>query len=153
MTLRAHATQATIGSIFLIPFLGKDTIIFFVSLVFIDIDHYFDYIFVCRRFDIRGMFKFHDFVCASRESVYGISIFHTIEVFLVLFFLGFWNYYFWIILFGFLVHFVFDLYALYINNALFSRAFSIVEYIFRRKNVKGYPVLPDGFWERCRQDM
>lgn len=146
MTLRAHTIQASVGSVLLIPFLGVDTVVFFFSMILIDIDHYFDYVFVCRRFDIKGMFKFHDFICKSKEPVYGFSLFHTAEVFLLFFILGFWSYYFWIILFGFLVHFIFDLYALYMNKAIFNRAFSIIEYIFRRKNVKGYPVLPDGFW-------
>ena len=148
MTLRAHTIQATAGSVLLIPFLGVDTIVFFFSMILIDIDHYFDYVFVCRRFDIKGMFKLHDFIYKSKESVYGFSLFHTVEVFLLVFLLGFWSYYFWIILSGFLVHFAFDLYALYMNNAIFGRAFSIIEYIVRRKNVKGYPVLPDGFWEK-----
>lgn len=149
MTLRAHTIQASVGSVLLIPFLGVDTMVFFFSMILIDIDHYFDYIFVCRRFDMRGMFKFHDFVCKSRESVYGFSLFHTVEVFLLFFILGFWSYYFWIILSGFIVHFIFDIYGLYVGNALFSRAFSIIEYIiFRKKGGKGYPVVPDGFWEK-----
>jgi len=150
MTLRSHVIQATVGSAILAPFLGAKTIFFFVSMILIDVDHYFTYIVVCRRFDIRGLFQFYDFIFKNKESVYGFCLFHTAEVFLLLFILGFWSDYFWIILFGFLVHFIFDSYYLYVHNVFFSRAFSIIEYISRKKkSIKGYPILPEGFWEKA----
>lgn len=147
MTLRAHVVQATVGSAVAAPFLGADTVIFFASIILIDVDHYFDYVFVCRRFGLMGMFKFHDFVVENKRHVWGFSVFHTVEVFLALFILGFWSYYFWVILSGFLVHFIFDLYSLYTQDALYSRAFSIIEYIFSKR--KGYPVPPKEFWEKA----
>jgi len=146
MTIREHTIQAAVGSAIMTPFLGVDTLIFFVSMILIDIDHYFEYVFVCGRFDIKGMFKFHDFVCKNRESVYGFSLFHTVEVFSLFFILGFWSYYFWLILFGFSVHLMFDLYYLYVHNCFFNRAFSIVEYLIRGYGLKCYPIPEKEFW-------
>src|SRR3972149_2540664 len=85
MTLRSHVIQATVGSAILAPFLGAKTIFFFVSMILIDVDHYFTYIVVCRRFDIRGLFQFYDFIFKNKESVYGFCLFHTAEGFLLLF--------------------------------------------------------------------
>ncbi|MEK7829075.1 MAG: hypothetical protein AAB256_04745, partial [Deltaproteobacteria bacterium] len=60
MTLKQHAIQASAGSIILAPFLGFDVIIFFLSAILIDVDHYFDFVIVCKRFSIRDMFRFHN---------------------------------------------------------------------------------------------
>lgn len=146
MTLKQHTIQASIGSIILWPFLGIDTIVFFLSMILIDVDHYFEFTFVCRRFGIRDMFRYFDWIWKDRLPVYGLSIFHTVEIFLLLFIAGFWNYYFWLILFGFSAHLMFDLYYLYIHNCLFNRAFSIIEYLIRKNGSKGYPVPEKEFW-------
>ena len=78
--------------------------------------------------------------------VYGLSLFHTAEIFLMLFVLGFWSYYFWLILFGFSVHIMFDLYYLYIHKCLFNRALSIIEYIIKSRRVKCYHLPEKEFW-------
>ena len=147
MTLKQHTIQASVGSAILAPFLGIDTIVFFLSMILIDVDHYFEFAIVCRRFDIRDMFKYYDWLWQERHAIYGLSFLHTIEVFLLLFILGFWSYYFWLILFGFSVHFMFDLYHLHTRNCFFIRAFSIVEYMIRSKGVKSYPVPEKEFWD------
>ncbi|MBI5787537.1 MAG: hypothetical protein HZA78_01590 [Candidatus Schekmanbacteria bacterium] len=139
MSIKHHAVQAAIFSALFAPYLGWDTIVIFLSMLFIDLDHYLDYIIVCRRFGIKSMFKFHDWLWERRESIYAISIFHTVEVFLLLFVLGFFKRGFWLILFGFLIHYLADLYFLYKNNSLSVRAFSIIEYMLKR-NGKGYPL-------------
>lgn len=148
MTLKQHTIQASAGSALLAPFLGIDTVIFFLSVVFIDIDHYFDFAIVCRRFGVRDMFKYYDWTWQKRHEVmYVLSLFHTAEVFLLLFILGFWSYYFWLVLFGFSVHLIFDLSHMYMHNTVFSRAFSIIEYIIKRKSgSKGYLVPQPEFW-------
>ena len=147
MTLKQHAIQASAGSLILAPFLGVDTIVFFLSMILIDVDHYFDFVVVCRRFGIRDMFKFHNWVWQEKHEVYGINLFHTAEIFLLLFVLGFWSYYFRIILFGFSIHLMFDFYYLYTHNCFFNRAFSIIEYLIKRNNRKGYPAPEKEFWD------
>ncbi len=146
MTLKQHTIQAAIGSALLAPFLGIDTIIFSLSVILIDVDHYFDFVIVCRRFGIRDMFKFHSWVWHNRHALYGLSLFHTAEVFLLLFVLGFWSYYFWLILSGFIIHFIFDFYHLYVHNCIFNRAFSVVEYIIKGYGSKCYPLPEKDFW-------
>ena len=146
MTLKQHTIQASIGSIILWPFLGIDTIVFFFSMILIDVDHYFDFVIVCKRFGIRDMFKYYDWVWEEKQMVYGLSLFHTAEIFLMLFVLGFWSYYFWLILFGFSVHLMFDLYYLYIHKCLFNRALSIIEYIIKSRRVKCYHLPEKEFW-------
>ena len=115
-------------------------------MILIDVDHYFEFTFVCRRFGIRDMFRYFDWIWKDRQTVYGLSIFHTVEIFLLLFILGFWSHYFWLILFGFSVHLMFDLYYLYVHNCFFNRAFSIIEYIIKSKGIKCYPVPEKEFW-------
>lgn len=148
MTFKEHAIQASIGSLILAPMFGFKVVIFFLSMILIDVDHYFDYAIVCKRFDIKGMFKYHRFLWSNRELIYGLNIFHTIEIFLILFFLGFWLFYFWIVLFGFFVHLMFDLYYLYKHSSISNRAISIIEYIIRRKKMNCYPLPSDDFWEK-----
>lgn len=147
MTLKQHTIQASVGSAILAPFLGVDTIVFFFSMILIDVDHYFDFAIVCKRFGIGDMFKYHNWVWQKRASVYGLSVFHTAEVFFALFILGFWSYYFWIILFGFFVHLMFDFYSLYKDGNVFNRAISIIEYLIRRNDGNGYPIPSKEFWD------
>lgn len=146
MTLKQHTIQATIGSAVLAPFLGIDAVIFFFSMILIDVDHYFDFVIVCKRFGIRDMFKYHNWLWKRKKSVYAVSILHTVEVFVLLFILGFWSYYFWIVLFGFSIHYVFDIYFLYIHDSTTIRAFSILEYIIKSNGIKCYPVPEREFW-------
>lgn len=146
MTLRTHILQATAVSAILLPFLKGNAIFVFLSMILIDVDHYLDYVAVCKRTDLRGMFKFHEFLRNSK-SVYAFSLLHTVEVFLLLLILGLWSWYFWLILSGFLIHFIFDLYNLYEKDVVCSRAFSIIEYAIRRKNKRAYPVPSDEFWK------
>lgn len=151
MTLKQHAIQASAGSVILAPFLGFDVIIFFLSVILIDVDHYFEFVVVCRRFGIKDMFRYYDWVLHGEHAIYGLSVFHTAEMFLLLFTLGFWSHYFWLILFGFSVHLVFDFYHLYIHNHLLHRAFSIIEYLIRSKGVKCHPVPEKEFWDNIKK--
>lgn len=149
MTLKQHAIQASAGSAILAPILGIDVIVFFLSMILIDVDHYFEFAIVCKRFGIRDMFRYYDWLWQNKPAVYGLSFFHTIEAIALLFVLGFRSHYFWLILFGFSAHIAFDLYHLYKHNCLFNRAFSIVEYMIRSKGVKSYPVPEKEFWDRA----
>jgi len=147
MTLKQHTLQASAISIILSPFLGLDAIVVFLSTILIDIDHYFDFVVVCKRFGIRDMFKYHNPVWQKKHKMYLLSIFHTVEIFILLFIIGFWWNYFWLILSGFCVHFLFDLYHLYKHNALSDKAFSIIEYFIKCDGLKGYPVPEKDFWD------
>lgn len=137
MKLNSHIKQAMVLApiaYFLSSF--KTTLIFIVSFIFIDFDHYLLYIYRFKKFTIKEMFKYFDDMWERKGDVYEICIFHTIEFFLVLFILGYWYREFWIILTGFLTHLLFDLYYLYRHDVIFTRAFSFTEYLIRRKNIQ-----------------
>ncbi|MBI5562821.1 MAG: hypothetical protein HY894_08250 [Deltaproteobacteria bacterium] len=150
MTWRTHAAQGAICAAIASPYLTvRETAALFLSIVFIDVDHYFDFVAVCKRYSIRDMFRFHQYVWDHKYGVYGINVFHTFEVFGALFLLGWADRIFWVALAGFLAHMALDLISLWRNGILFNRAFSIIEYVIRKRNpaTKGYPVPEEGFWE------
>src|SRR5512135_3796708 len=62
----------------------RTALVFSASVVLIDIDHYLHYIYRKRNLSVRGMFLFYDEIWDRRETVYGISVFHTAEVLLLL---------------------------------------------------------------------
>lgn len=148
MTLKGHVVQAVIGSAIMTQFLSPvENAVFFLSVIFIDVDHYFDFVIVTGRFKLGDMFKFHGWLWKHKDTLYGLSVFHTIEVFLALYFLGHYNRYFTIILYGFLYHMALDLITLYWYGMFFNRAFSIAEYFIKKRITgKGYPVPEQGFW-------
>lgn len=113
----------------------KSAVIFFASFIFIDLDHYLLYIYRRRMIGIKEMFKYFDAMWENRKNVYDICIFHTIEFFTALFLLGYWRREFWIILVAFFIHLLFDIYHLYKHGVVFTRAFSVIEYFIRKKEL------------------
>jgi hypothetical protein len=82
------------------------------------------------------MFDYFDEAWEVRDNRYEICVLHTIEFFIILYILGYWRRDFWIILAGFLAHFLFDLYHLYKHKAMSIRAYSLLEYFVRKRNIK-----------------
>jgi len=144
-----HVVCGGIASLVLIPVLGTDSAVFFVSSVLIDSDHYLDY--VCRNefkdFSPKRMFTFHDLLeeKVKDKNFLGLSIFHTVECFLSLYIIAELTglAVFMVILWGFLFHLALDLIYLYRRGVLFSRAFSIVEYVIRWNRLKQRGVRPE----------
>lgn len=149
MTWKTHTVQAAVCTAIAARYLtlAEDAVLF-LSIIFIDVDHYFDFVVVCKRYAVRDMLKFHRFVWEHKFGIYGLNVFHTIEVFIALFFLGYLSRYFWVILAGFLLHMVLDLISLLQHGIIFNRAFSILEYVIRRRDpaCAGYPVPDPEFW-------
>lgn len=110
----------------------KSAIIFLASFIFIDIDHYFLYVYRHREIGINKMFKYFDDLLETRKNAYELCVFHTVEFFLLLFALGYWRKEFWVILAAFFIHFLFDIYYLYKRDALFIKAFSIIDYFIKK---------------------
>lgn len=135
MTLKSHILQGIALSPIAYYLTDlKSAVIFFVSFIFIDLDHYLLYIQRRRMIGIRGMFKYFDDVWENRKNTYDICcIFHTIECLAVLFLLGYWRREFWVVLIAFFIHLLFDFYHLYKHDAIAIRALSFVEYFIRRK--------------------
>ena len=149
MRLKAHAIQAGVAAAATAPFMeASEVVVLFLSVILIDVDHYFDFAVVTGRYGIRDMFKFHDFVWEKRDNVFGLSAFHTVEVFAALAALGFLSHYFWIVLGGFLFHMAADMVSLYRIGCIHNRAFSLVEYAVSKKTyTKGYPAPAPDFWD------
>lgn len=149
MTWKTHTVQAAVTAALASQYLNiVEVAILFFSIILIDVDHYFDFVVVCKRYSIRDMFKFHKYVWEHKHGIYGLNIFHTMEVFAALFILGFMNRYLWIVLAGFAMHMTLDLISLIHHGIVFNRAFSIIEYLIRKKNpaAVGYPVPDEAFW-------
>ncbi|HHL39904.1 MAG TPA: hypothetical protein ENJ37_05310 [Deltaproteobacteria bacterium] len=144
MTLRGHVIQAAITAAAAATVLDPwQTLVLASSVVLIDVDHYLDFVVVTGRFGLSEMFRFHDFVWERRGEVYGLSVFHTVEVFSLLAAAGWlWSEWAWVVLAGFLMHMAADAVFLYRNDALGTRAVSIVEYVVRRGGA-GYPRYED----------
>lgn len=150
MRMKAHMVQGAVASAVMFQYLTyAENAVLFLSVVLIDVDHWFDFAVVNRRYGVRDMFKYHGWVWKHKDAVYGISVFHTAEVFLALFLLGYLNHYFWIIFAGFIYHMALDLFSLYRHGIFFNRAFSIIEYVIRKRmpSTLGYPVPDKGFWD------
>ena len=121
----------------------KSAFIFLLSFIFIDIDHYFVYVYKFRILSAKGMFKYFDEYIENRtEDMCDLCVFHTVEVFLTLFILGYWRMELWVVCSGFLIHQAFDMYELLKRRALFMRPFSFVEY-FIRKNIERKGLVTD----------
>jgi len=111
----------------------KTALIFSASVVLIDVDHYLHYIYRKKNLSVRGMFSFYDDVWERRHAFFGISVFHTVEVLLLLAAAGFWRTELWAVAVGFFVHLLFDLFHFYRHKVPFLRALSILEFFIRRK--------------------
>ena len=132
MSLVAHAIQAVSIVPVLYPLYGRYAFVFAAAVCLIDLDHYIEYVYVTRCFDIKGMIKVHDLALNNMHGLIGLNIFHTFECYLPLLFLGFWHKIFFFVLGGFLFHHLFDQIALIKMGYPFARAFSILEYYWRR---------------------
>ncbi len=134
MSPTVHVIQGLSGTAALYPFIGIKAIIFGVSVIVIDLDHFIEYYTDTRRFSIKGLFEYHNILLKNLDGYLGLNLFHTIECYIVLFFLGLFlpdtNF----VLMGFLFHHLFDQIQLSILHKPFARAFSITEYLIRRKN-------------------
>jgi hypothetical protein len=119
----------------------KTALIFSASVVLIDVDHYLHYIYRKKNLSVRGMFSFYDDVWEKRDTLFGMAVFHTAEVLILLVAAGFRWTGLWAVAAGFLVHMLFDLFHLYRHKVPFVRALSIVEFFIRRKKYS-----PDMIW-------
>ena len=149
MTIKAHTIQGAVAVAAAAPFMeATELAVLFASVILIDVDHYFDFAIVTGRYGIRDMFKVHDWIWRNRPDIFGLSAFHTVEVFVLLGGLGYVNHYFWIVLGGFLFHMAADMILLYRLGRMHDRAFSLIEYaVSKRTYTTGYPAPEPGFWE------
>lgn len=133
MSPTVHLIQGMAGCVLLYPAIAEKAIIFGMSVVMIDIDHFIEYYIDTRKFSIKGLFEYHNILLKNLDGYLGLNLFHTIECYIILFYLGLFLPDVNFVLMGFLFHHLLDQIQLSILHKPFARAFSITEYLIRRK--------------------
>lgn len=134
MSPKFHAAQGAVSAALLYPFMGSDAIIFGLTVFFVDLDHIIPFVRDCKSLNIRRFFEYHRVVPEIPDYL-ALAWFHTLEFFLLLFALGFWRHQFWVMLAACLFHISFDVVKAFQMGKPNIRAFSVVEYLIRRKGM------------------
>ena len=130
-----HIAQSVASTAVLYPVLGENAIVFGASIILIDIDHIFEYVADTKSFHPKGFFIYHDIVYKNRyKNLLVFNLFHTIECYLLLFWLAQTYTVFYSVLGGFLFHHLFDQISLIRMKKPFVRVFSIPEFLIRKKH-------------------
>lgn len=116
----------------LIPYL-----IFFLSSVLMDIDHYFVYIWRKKDTSLISALKWHDLLekMNKKEKIKNIPFFHflhSFEFFILLVILSFFFKYVIYILLGFIFHSILDLIDMKRRNELASREYFTFKLFFKK---------------------
>jgi len=137
-SLKEHTIQSVTTSAVLYPFIGNNAVTFGLSVIFIDIDHVIEYIRQTGSWRIFGVFPCCQIIenAVKQKCFFVLSPFHTLEFFLLIFFLGRVNPLFYYMLAGMLYHLSLDMYHLARSGILFLRAFSLIEYFIRARQKK-----------------
>lgn len=135
MSPQVHALQAAASGAVLYPFIGVNALPFALAVVLIDLDHLLEYICDTRDFSLRGFFVFYEILLKNLDKSYlGLSLFHTVEVYILgLALATVWPVFYYIVA-GCLFHSIFDIIFLYRLGIPFAKAPSITDYLLRRKN-------------------
>lgn len=162
MVLKNHIIVGAIGAVAVFPLIGPlRAIVFFLSSVLIDSDHYIDYLWRTRKqnkfpagLSPKAMFKYYDQFYAHQfdKRQLGFSLFHTVEIFIVVYLLSIFVHYgfldqvfFLTVLAGMAYHMIFDVISLAWIKLHFIRAYSIVEYFIRFKKMLRRGVNPNDY--------
>jgi hypothetical protein len=160
VTLHEHVILGGGAALCAAPALGAEgAMTFWAASVLIDVDHHCDYVYRNggRDWSARGMFAYHDALFAQirRPEFVGLSLFHTIECFLLvgagalLWHSGLLLAALW----GMVFHLGLDLVRLGGQGALFSRALSLVEYWIRRRRLLMRGIDPDEPYVRALAEV
>ena len=132
---KIHLIQSLASSALLYPVIGENAIPFSLAIVFIDLDHVIEYAADTKSLNPKGFFVYQAILVKNLDKDYlALALFHTVECYLFLFLLAYWVPVCYYILFGCLFHYAIDQIFLTYRKQPFKRAFSIIEYYFRRKN-------------------
>ncbi|MBI5234584.1 MAG: hypothetical protein HY880_09540, partial [Deltaproteobacteria bacterium] len=142
MRFTEHIVLGGIAGAGLSPILGMNSIWFWLASVFIDLDHYMDYIYRTgfRDFSPRRMFGYHYYLegCWQRPEFLNIEIFHTIEFIAPLLVYSYMTQspVLTAIVLGLIFHIGLDMTRFYSYKAFFIRANSVIEYFIRARTLK-----------------
>ena len=132
--------------VFLFPFYGSISFFVFLGGLFIDVDHYFYYLFEKKKFSLIGCYR--DLIqenMRNRERFQKVTtrpihlgwdrlhIFHVFEFWILMGILSFVHPLFFIISIGIVLHVSLDLFDLVKGRIYGCRAFSFIMWLYRRR--------------------
>jgi hypothetical protein len=158
--LREHVVLGGGMALALSPVLGAPgSAIFWAASVLIDCDHYGDYLHRngFRDWSPRRMFEFHRlvFLQIRRPDFLALSLCHTVEFFTFVYVAAavLRSSVLWAVFWGMCFHLLLDVVWLAWHRAVFSRAFSLIEYAIRRRRMRGRGLDPDLVYEEVLTTM
>ena len=134
--VKSHLIQGAASSVALYPLLGTDSLIVGVSVVLIDADHIMEYAYATGHVNLSGIYKLRDLAHKHMHEIIGLNLFHTIDCYVLLYILGLYiSQKFFYVLAGFIIHHIFDeIYLIRLGHP-FVRAFFLLEYAIRSRNL------------------
>jgi hypothetical protein len=134
-SLKFHTVQSLAASAVLYPVIGDNVIPFSLGCVFIDLDHVAEYVRDTKSLSLMGVFPYSKLLEINLDkNILVLSAFHTIEFFALIFTLGLFYPVLMYVCAGMAFHMAADLIHIGRLHSFFARAFSLVEYIIRKKN-------------------
>ncbi len=144
MKVSEHIAYGGAASVALAPVFGFQTLYFFFGSLFIDLDHYVDFLYYgkFKNWSIPKMFKFHGVFALSSptEPILALEAFHTVEFFLAWLTTAFifQSQELYLVFGGMVFHLFLDLLRLYQKRKIHFRALSFIEYWVRSKRMVAY---------------
>lgn len=133
MTPKVHVIQGLAGGALIYPYSPADAAVFASATVLIDTDHFLEYYMATKRLDLKGLFDYHGKLVDNLDGFLGLNVFHTLELYLLIFISSFYYPVMGTVLMAFLFHHLFDQIALSYMGRPFARAFSFFEYLYRKQ--------------------
>ena len=131
MLVSRHFIASLIIALILFPIYKWLSLLVFVFGLLIDVDHFLWYVFRFKHFSLRGAYN-HSL---NKENKYKyedvLHIFHVVEIWILIFLLGFFNEIFFILSLGLVVHLLMDFIECIKNNDYYARTFSLFTWIYR----------------------
>ena len=150
MSLKEHIAYGGAASAALAPVFGWKAVLFFLGSIFIDADHYIDFLYFGRFRDwsVEHMFRYHKLIgkWKHRPDICALEAFHTAEFLIGLLLAGLFlpSTGVLLLLAGMLFHLVLDLVRLSEWGVVKIRALSFTEYVIRARRMRRSGVDPEG---------
>ena len=129
-----HFLISLLFVVILYPIFGWNSLWIFLGGYFIDVDHYFLYVFKTKNYSLKKSYFYFKKSGAHNRIRKQLFIFHTIETILVLSFLAKYSEMFLIILIGLIFHMILDYIQEYIKYKTIKFPSIIYWYLKIRKN-------------------
>lgn len=122
-----HFIATLILSIILFPYFRWLSLLAFIGGFLVDVDHYLMYIIKFKDFSIKKTYEY-----CNKGPKHVLMIFHTAEVWIILFILSFVSKAALIIFIGLMLHMIMDLIYNYRKKRIKNRVYSIVFWLIKK---------------------